>query len=337
MKNIQEIASHIGATVQGNRDQWISGVASFETATEQELTFISHPTMLEKTKAQVVISSEKLETNKTLLLVKNPKLAFAKTLELFDRPKDVKGGIHPQTWIEEGAEMDPSATVYPFTSIRKGTKVGKNVLIYSGVYIGNDVVIDEDSVIYPNAVLLPKTKIGKRVMIHSGCVIGDDGFGYVWDGTQHYKTPQIGKVVVEDDVEIGANTCIDRATTGETKIKMGTKIDNLVQVGHNVHVGAHCILCSQVGLAGSSRIGNGSMLGGQVGIADHVHIGPQNKIAAQSGIMKETSPGETWMGSPAVPIRDYFKTVALLKQLPEMQRTIQRLEKEIEELKNKSK
>ena len=335
LKSIREISSYVGAEVYPpeHKDKNIEGLASFEKATERELTFITHSSMLEKTKAQVIISSEKLITDKTLLLVKNPKLAFAKTLELFDRPKDIKPGIHPQTWIEEGTEIDPSATLYPFVSIKKGAQIGKNVVIYSGVYIGDNVIIDKDCVIYPNAVLLPKTKIGKRVIIHSGCIIGDDGFGYVWDGTKHYKTPQIGNVVIEDDVEIGVNTCIDRATTGQTKIKAGSKIDNLVQIGHNVEVGTHCILCSQVGIAGSSQIGDGSMLGGQVGIADHIQIGPQNKIVAQSGIMQETKAKEILMGSPALPIRDYFKTVALLKQLPEMRKTIKQLQEEIKKLK----
>ncbi len=290
--------------------------------------------MLEKTKASVVICSEELKTNKTLLLSKNPKLAFAKALELFDLPLEVKAGIHPQTWVEEGVEIDPSATLYPFVSIRKGAKIGKNVVVYSGVYIGHEVFIDENCIIYPNATILPKTKIGKRVIIHSGCVVGDDGFGYVWDGTKHYKTPQIGKVIIEDDVEIGANTTIDRATMGETRIKIGTKIDNLVQIGHNVEVGAHCILCGQVGLAGSSKIGDGSMLGGQSGVGDHIHLGPMNKIAAQSGVvMGDTKANETLMGFPAMPAFDYLRAVSLWKKLPEMQKTIKRLEKEIEELK----
>ncbi len=338
-KSIRDIASYIQAEVYPieNSNKNIEGLASFDKATEQEITFITHPSMLEKTKAQIIICSEKLETNKTLLLVKNPKLGFAKALELFDRPKDIHPGIHPQTWIEEGAEIDSSATLYPFVSIRKGSKIGKNVLLYSGVYIGQDVVIEEDCVIYPNAVLLPQTKLGKRVLIHSGCVIGDDGFGYVWDGTKHYKTPQIGKVVIEDDVEIGANTCIDRATTGETRIKRGTKIDNLVQIGHNVEVGRHCILCGQVGIAGSSTVGDGSILGGQAGVADHTDIAPMNKIAGQSGITSNTNANETLMGSPALPVQDYFKIVALWKRLPEMYKTIKQLQEEIEEIKNKAK
>ena len=341
-KSIREIASTLDAEVYPpkNIDHSIEGAASFEKATEKELTFITHLSMLEKTKALIVIcpkelQKEELKTNKTLLFVKNPKLAFAKTLELLDRPQEVQPGISSEVWVDEGAEIDPSATVYPFVSIRKGAKVGKNVILYPGVYVGQDTLINEDCIIFPNVTLLPKTTLGRRVIIHSGSVIGDDGFGYVWDGTKHYKTPQIGKVVIEDDVEIGANTCVDRSTTGETRIKTGSKIDNLVQVGHNVEVGAHCILCSQVGIAGSSSIGDGSMLGGQAGIADHIHLGPQNKIVAQSGIMKETQSGEVLMGSPATPIRDYFRTVALLKQLPEMQKTIKRLEKEIENLKKK--
>ncbi|MBI3018863.1 MAG: UDP-3-O-(3-hydroxymyristoyl)glucosamine N-acyltransferase, partial [Deltaproteobacteria bacterium] len=212
IKNLREIASSLGTNILAeflaskNIDQSIEGAASFEKATEKELTFITHLTMLEKTKALVVIcpeelQKEELKTNKILLFAKNPKLAFAKTLELFDRPQEKSDGIQPrissQTWVEEGAEIDPTATLYPFVSIRKGAKVGRNVILYSGTYIGHDVSIDEDCIIYPNTTLLPKTKIGKRVMVHSGCVIGDDGFGYVWSGTKHYKIPQIGRVVIE--------------------------------------------------------------------------------------------------------------------------------------------
>ncbi|MBI2646441.1 MAG: UDP-3-O-(3-hydroxymyristoyl)glucosamine N-acyltransferase [Deltaproteobacteria bacterium] len=343
-KSIREIASTLEAEVypSKNIDNSIEGAASFEKATEKELTFITHLSMLEKTKALVVICpkelqpeklQEELKTNKTLLFVKNPKLAFAKTLELLDRPQEVQPGISSEAWVDEGAEIDPTATVYPFVSIRKGAKVGKNVILYPGVYVGQDTLIHEDCIIFPNVTLLPKTTLGKRVIIHSGSVIGDDGFGYVWDETTHYKTPQIGCVIIEDDVEIGANTCIDRATTGETKIQRGTKIDNLVQIGHNVEVGAHCILCGQVGIAGSSKIGHGSILGGQTGVADHTDVAPMNKIAGQSGVTANTKANETLMGFPAIPAHEYLKIVALWKHLPEMQKTIKKLEKEIEELK----
>ena len=333
--SVQKIATHIQAQVIGNSNFSVEGVASYELATSKEIAFITQASMLEKTKAQVLLTCEEYETSKTLLITPNPKLSFAKTLELFQRPPNFKSGIDSRAWVEEGSEIDPTATVYPFATIRTGAKIGKNVIVYPGTYIGEETLIDEDCILYPNVTVFPNTQVGKRVLIHAGSVLGDDGFGYVWDGKKHYKTPQIGKVVIEDDVEIGANTTIDRATTSETRIKRGTKIDNLVQIGHNNNIGEHCILCSQVGLAGSVVIGDGSMLGGQVGIKDHVTIGPKNQIVAQSGIMRDTQANETIAGSPAIKITDWFKMVSLMQQLPEMKKTIQDLKKQIEELKNR--
>src|SRR3989338_5475164 len=327
MLTIQQLATHLEAELIGNAEGEIKAI--------QEVTFITHPSQIKKTTASILISDHPLETSKTVLIAPNPKLAFAKTLELFQRHETLKPGIDPRAWVEENTQIDPSVIIYPFVTVRRGAKIGKNVVIYPGVYIGQDARIDQDSILYPHVTLFPNTHIVKRVILHAGSIIGDDGFGFVWDGKQHYKIPQIGKVIVEDDVEIGSNTAIDRATTGETRIKQGTKIDNLVQIGHNVHIGNHCILCSQVGIAGSSTVGDGSMLGGQAGIPDHIDIAPQSKIAAQAGILRNTEPGETLLGSPAMPIKEFFRMMALWKQLPQMSKDIHALQKELDALKER--
>lgn len=333
-KSIQEIADHIQAEVIGNDHFQLNDIS--------EITFLPHlpkdMTSLEKIKALAIIISEKVNAPKTkvLLITKNPKLSFAKALELFERPADIKPGIDPRSWVEESAEIDGSAAVYPFVTIRRGAKIGKNVILYPGVYIGQESVIDENSILYPHVVILPKTIIGKRVLIHSGTVIGEDGFGYVWDGMRHYKVPQLGKVIIEDDVEIGANSAIDRATTGETRVKKGSKIDNLVQIGHNVQIGNHCILCGQVGIGGSSSIGDGSILGGQVGVGDHIQVGHMSKAAGQTGIVSNTLPKATLIGFPAMPPKDFLRIIRSGKKLSEMQKTIQKLQKEVESLKQKT-
>ncbi|OGQ18622.1 MAG: UDP-3-O-(3-hydroxymyristoyl)glucosamine N-acyltransferase [Deltaproteobacteria bacterium RIFCSPHIGHO2_02_FULL_40_11] len=334
-KSIQEIAAHIQATLEGDATLQIQSVSSMDTATEHDLVFLAdekYATHLKNSPAKAVITHQKLDLPKTQLIVANPRLGFAKALELFDRPKDVRPGIHPKAWVEEGVELDPTVTVYPFVTIRKGAKISKNVILYPGTYIGQNVKIKEDVIIFPNVTVFPNTEIGARVLIHAGTVLGDDGFGYVWDGTQHYKIPQVGRVIIEDDVEVGANAAIDRATTGVTRIGKGTKIDNMVQVGHNVEIGKFCILCGQVGLGGSTKIGEGAMLGGQSGVADHGNVPAMARIGAKTGVTGRLTTSEPVFGTPPVKGRDFFKAHAVFKRLPELHKRIQKLEAEVEKL-----
>jgi len=310
-----------------------------EKAEKNDLTFIAdkkYHSYLDTTESDVILVSQMFETSKTLLIVPNPKLAFAKILEREKRPREIKPGVHSQSWIEEGVEVESSATIYPFVSVRQGAHIGKNVVLYPGVYIGEGVSIGDDSILYPNVAVYSDADIGKRVIVHSGTVLGADGFGYVWDGEKHYKVPQVGRLVIEDDVEIGANTAIDRGALEDTKIGVGSKIDNLVQIGHNCQVGAFCIICGQVGLAGRVKVGDGSILAGQVGTADGVKIAHGTKVSAQSGLMKDTKHNDVIAGSPAMDFKDYFKVVAHLKKLPEMTKKIRQLENEVKKLKEKS-
>jgi UDP-3-O-[3-hydroxymyristoyl] glucosamine N-acyltransferase len=334
---IEKIASHLNAKLIGDPKLSIESISSVENATKQQLVFIEAKDIqskVDKTTAGAVICQQEVKTSKTLLIVKNPRIAFAKALELFDRPKDIKQGIDEKAWVEKGAEVDPSATVYPFVTLRSGAKIGKNVILYPGVYVGQNVKIQDDAILFPNVTVFKNTHIGKRVLIHAGARIGDDGFGYVWNGSQHYKIPQVGNVVIEDDVEIGANAAVDRATTGTTKVGQGTKIDNLVQIGHNDQIGKHCIICGQVGLAGSVNIGDGAMLGGQAGVADHVNIAPGARVGAQSGIIQDIKTQKPLFGTPATEASNFFKSHLIIsKKLPEMRKELLRLRKEVEELK----
>jgi len=336
-RTVQELALYLGAEVIGDPHLKVCGVAETENASANDLVFISDKkffSKLENTQSHIAIVSEKFETTKTLLIVKNPKLAFAKVLELIERPEELKAGIDSRSWIEKGGEVASSVVIYPFVTVRKGARVGERVILYPGVYVGQDVVIEEDCILYPQATVFPRTKVGKRVIVHAGAVVGDDGFGYVWDGTKHYKVPQVGHVVIEDDVEIGSNTCIDRGAIDETRVGEGTKIDNLVQVGHNNKIGKHCILCGQVGLAGSVTTGDGVLFGGKVGVTDNVSIGPLSQIGMCSFVMSDISANSKNFGFPAMNGKDYMRIIAYWKKLPEIFKEIKELKDEIKKLKN---
>ena len=335
-KSVREIAEFLGAHVKGDKDLLVSGFASLEKAQPHELTFLSDKKYLpelEASQSQVILVSEEIETDKTLLITQNPKLSFARLLEKETRPQDVKPGIDARAWVEEGATISKKAIVYPFVTVRRGAEVDDNVVLYPGVYVGENALIQNDSILYPHVTVYPNTKIGKRVILHAGVVIGSDGFGYVWDGEKHFKIPQVGVAIIEDDVEIGANSTVDRGALNETHVGEGTKIDNLVQVGHNVKIGKFCILCGQVGMAGRVQVGDGSVLAGQVGIADGVTLASGTKAGGQTGIAKNTHEGEVVMGSPAMNFNNYMKIVALWKKLPKMAKELRELRSEVEKLK----
>ena len=335
-----EIADLLGAILKGDAEVLVTGVAAIDLASDKDLSFINSSKelhYLETTKAKVILLSQdcgELKTSKTLLLVKNPKLAFAKVLELVKRPEELKPGIDSRSWIEKGAEVHPTSMIYPFVTVRSGAKIGERVILHPGAYVGHDVVVEDDCILYPQVTVFPRTKIGKNVLIHAGAVVGDDGFGYVWDGKKHYKVPQVGNVVIEDDVEIGSNTCIDRGAIDETRVGEGTKIDNLVQVGHNNKIGKHCILCGQAALSGSVHIGDGALLGGGVGIVDNIKIGSMSQIGMCSFVMSDISPNSKSFGYPAMNGKDYMRIIAYWKKLPEMHKEIKELKNEIKKLKN---
>jgi len=338
-KKLKELAEWVGGTVIGDGEVEISGVGSIEAAQAGEITFIANPKYVPKLSGSnasaVIVSSEVTQATKPLLCVANPYLAFAKIIVLFSYKPYQSKGIDPRTWISPTAQLGKDLTIFPFVYIGDRCRIGDRVTVYPGVFVGEDSSIGEESVIYPNVSIYSGTVIGKRVILHSGVVVGSDGFGYVKDGSKNVKIPQVGKVEIEDDVEIGANTTIDRGALGKTIIRKGVKIDNLVQVAHNVVIGEDSVIVAQVGISGSTKIGRNVTLAGQVGLVDHIEIGDNVMVGAQSGVAHDLPPNQAFSGSPAVPHREWLRVVTVFPKLPEMRKTLVEIEKRLKELERK--
>jgi UDP-3-O-[3-hydroxymyristoyl] glucosamine N-acyltransferase len=335
-KKLKELAQWVEGTVVGDGEIEISGVASIEEARQGQITFISNPKYLphlSKTQASaVIVSKEVTQADKPLLCVTDPQSAFAKVLALFSLKPYQPKGIDPKAWISPTARLGKDVTVYPFVYVGDRCSIGDRVTFYPGVFVGEDSAIGEDSILYPNVSVYPGTIVGKRVILHGGAVVGGDGFGYVKEGKRNVKIPQVGTVEIEDDVEIGANTTIDRATLGKTIIRRGVKIDNLVMVAHNVVIGEDSILVAQVGVAGSTKIGSNVTLAGQVGVAGHIEIGDNAMVGAQAGVIYDLPGNQGYHGSPALPQREYIRAITTLPKLPEMRKTLLDLEKRLRKM-----
>ncbi|NLS44236.1 MAG: UDP-3-O-(3-hydroxymyristoyl)glucosamine N-acyltransferase [Firmicutes bacterium] len=315
----------------------ISGAAPVENAGKDEITFAENTRLLKiaiKSNAGAVIAKhgEDLQ-GKPGILVENPRLAFAKVLKLFappiPRPAE---GINKTCNVAEDAIIGKGACIGPKVTIESGVVLGEKVILYPGVYIGENTRIGKGTIIYPNVVIRERITIGKGVIIHSGAVIGSCGFGFVTSEDKHYKVPQVGTVIIEDDVEIGANTCIDRGTMGETVIGEGSKIDNLVQIGHNVKIGKHCIIAGQTGIGGSSEIGEGSILAGQVGVVDHIKIGSSSIIAGLTLVSTSLPPGSFVSGRPARPHKEQLRMEVASRKLPDVLEELHNLQKRLEDI-----
>ncbi|HHV63268.1 MAG TPA: UDP-3-O-(3-hydroxymyristoyl)glucosamine N-acyltransferase [Firmicutes bacterium] len=274
-------------------------------------------------------------STKPVILVKNPRLAFARVLEVFAPEFEPPAGIHPTSVIGEGVVTGTGVSIGPFVVVERGAKIGNRVVLYPGVYIGHEAEIGDGTRIYANAVIRERVKIGRNVVIHPGAVIGGDGFGFVQDDEgAHHKIPQIGTVIIEDEVEIGSNACVDRATTDATIIRRGTKIDNLVQIAHNCLIGRNVIIAGQAGIAGSAILEDGVVLGGQVGVVDHVRIGQGTIIGGMSGVTGSIPPGCFYSGNPARPHQEDLAIEVARRRLPELMKTVKNLEARIKELEN---
>jgi len=338
---LKELAEMLGAELTGPAEVDIRGAAGIHEAREGQITFIAGKKELkdlEHSRASAAIVP--LDTPALplpLLRLKNPRLAFARTLELFYVKPYQASGISEKAAIGANVVIGADPSIHPFAVLADEVKVGDRVTVHPGASIGRGSVVDDDVVIHANVSIGEDVRIGKRVIIYPGAVVGRDGFGFVTDGGRHHKIPQVGGVIIEDDVEIGANSTIDRATLGNTVVKQGTKIDNLVQIAHNVTVGEHCLFIAQVGIAGSCTIGNWVVLGGQVGVADHVIIGDRVMASSQSGIIKDIEPAQVVGGTYAMPQREWLKVQAVLPKLPELKKLVAELEKQIHELKEKEK
>ena len=336
---LKELADIIGAELSRGGDLEIRGVAGIREAEEGQITYLADKTHLkdlEQCRASAAfVPMDAPDMHLPLLRVKNPKLAFARALGLFhDKPYRSRG-ISDRAVIGTNVTIGADCSLYPFAVVEDNAVIGDRVSLYPGVFVGEGARIDDDCIIYPNVYIAHHISVGKRVIIHAGASLGSDGFGYVTDGGKHHKIPQVGGVIIEDDVEIGANSAVDRATLGNTVIKKGTKIDNQVQVAHNVTIGEHCILAGQVGIAGSTTLGNYVVLGGGAGTADHITIGDRVMAGGRSAIARDVEAGQVISGFYAMPVKDWLRVQAVLPKLPELKKTINKLEKQIQELKDR--
>lgn len=326
-----DIARQIDGEVHGDPTVLLGGFAPAGSARPGDLTFAENQTYFERAErsaaAAILVDGSFKSDKKILIQVKNARIAFAKVLPIFFPEPVFEAGTHPSAVVAATARVDPTAHVGARCVVGANCVVGARVILHPGVVLGEGSEVAEDSQIFPNVTVYPRCHVGKRVRVHAGTVIGADGFGYVLDGGVHRKVPQTGNVVIHDDVEIGANVTIDRGALGSTTIGRGSKIDNLVQIAHNVVVGDHCLVVAQTGIAGSTKLGNYVILAGQSGVAGHLKIGNKVTVAAQSGVMNDIADGEKWFGSPAQPDRQMKRQLIALHQLPELAKRVNDLER----------
>jgi UDP-3-O-[3-hydroxymyristoyl] glucosamine N-acyltransferase len=335
-KTLQEIAQYLGGTVSGDGEILIGGLATLDDAGEGQLTFLANPKYASKvasTRASAVLLPEGANPHgHNAIFHPNPYLAFAKLLTLFYVAPAPAAGIMQGAQVAEGVTVGAGGTIYPGASVAKGVVLGERVVLHPGVVLYHGVTLGDDVTLHANVSVQAGCRIGNRVIIHNGTVVGSDGFGYAPDGKGWYKIPQIGIVVIEDDVEIGANCVIDRAALEVTRIGRGTKIDNLVQIAHNCIIGEDCMIVSQVGISGSTQVGNHVILGGQVGVAGHLKIGDNVMVGAKSGVPGNLAANQTVSGYPCLPHREWLKASGVIPKLPEFRRTVLALEKRVAEL-----
>lgn len=340
----EQIANVIGGRVEGNKDAKVHTFAKIEEGTEGAISFLSNPKYthyLYNTKSSIVIVNEDLELEKdvdaTLIRVKNAYESIAKLLQIYEASKPKKTGVAPQAYIAPSAKLGNNCYVGPFAYVGEGAEIGDGCQIYPHAVIGDNVKVGTNCIFYPNTTIYQGCKIGNNVTIHASSVIGADGFGFAPGADGYDKIPQIGIVVIENNVEIGANTCVDRSTMGATVIHKGVKLDNLVQVAHNVEIGENTVMSAQVGIAGSTKVGSWCMFGGQVGLAGHITIGDKTFLGAQSGVPGSLKGGEELIGTPPMNPRAYFKSQAIFRRLPDMYKDLNDAKKKIEELNEKIK
>lgn len=340
----EQIANVIGGRVEGNKDAKVHTFAKIEEGTEGAISFLSNPKYthyLYDTKSSIVIVNEDVELEKdvdaTLIRVPNAYESIAKLLQIYEASKPKKTGVAPQAYIAPSAKLGNNCYVGPFAYVGEGAEIGDGCQIYPHAVVGDYVKVGSNCIFYPNTTIYQGCKIGNNVTIHAGSVIGADGFGFAPGANGYDKIPQIGIVVIEDNVEIGANTCVDRSTMGATVIHKGVKLDNLVQVAHNVEIGENTVMSAQVGIAGSTKVGSWCMFGGQVGLAGHITIGDKTFLGAQSGVPGSLKGGEELIGTPPMNPRQYFKSQAIFRRLPDMYKDLNDAKKKIEELNEKIK
>lgn len=336
----QQIADFLHGEIIGDNQVKVNNLSKIEEGKPGTLTFLANPKYthhIYTTQASIVLVNRDFEPEQkikaTLIKVDDAYSCLAQLLNLVNQARPEKKGIDKDTCIAASATISQSVYIGAFAYVSENVKVGENVKIYPQVYIGDNVTIGDNTILYPGAKIYHDCVIGKNCIIHAGAVIGADGFGFAPHNGTYVKIAQIGNVIIEDQVEIGANTTIDRATMGSTIVRKGAKLDNLIQVAHNVEIGENTVMAAQVGVAGSTKIGSHCMVGGQVGFAGHITIGDRVNIGAQSGIPNHVSSDASILGYPAVPAREFARSTVMIKKLPELNQTVKQLQKEIENLK----
>ena len=332
---LQEIAERAGGIVVGDPDTEVAGISSPDQASETDLVFAGDPEWLaraEASAAAAVLTMQGSVSQKPLVLVDDVRLALQRLLPLFEASFRPAVGLHPLAFVHPDASLADSVHVGPFACIMAEACLEDDVVLHPFAYVGEGCRVGKGTEIFPRATLMPGTRVGNRCRLHAGCVIGEAGFGYRFEAGTHQRIPQVGHVVIGDECDIGANVTVDRAMVGFTVIGPGTKVDNLVQVGHNVRIGANCIVVSQTGISGSCELGDGVVLGGQTGVSDHVYIASGVRTGGQTGVAGSiTRPGDYW-GTPARPRREVLRTMAAASRVPELIKELRALRKRLEEL-----
>ena len=338
----KQIAEFLGGTVDGNENAAVHTFAKIEEGVPGALSFLSnvkYTQYLYSTQSSIVLVNKDFQPEQpvsaTLVRVDNAYESLAKLMSLYASMKPGRSGISSLASVSEKAKIGQNVYIGPFSVVEDGAVIGDNTQIYPHVIVGEGASVGADCILYPHVTIYYGCKIGNRCILHAGSVIGADGFGFAPTPQGYNKIPQIGIVQLEDDVEIGANTCIDRSTMGRTVVHKGVKLDNLIQVAHNVEIGENTVMSAQTGIAGSSKVGSWCMVGGQCGISGHITLGNKVNLAAKTGVISSLEDGSTMMGYPAIGYRNFLRSSLIYKDLPEISKTIRNLEKEIEELKAK--
>ncbi len=336
----KQIAEFIQGTIIGNENATVHTFAKIEEGMPGAISFLSNPkytNYIYDTQSSIVLVNKDFEPEKeikaTLIKVDNAYESLAKLLNLYEMSKPKKTGIDPLASIAPTAKIGQNVYIGPFACVGDHAEIGDNTALHPHATVGSGAKVGNDCILYPHVTVYHDCRVGNRCILHAGSVVGADGFGFAPSPEGYEKIPQIGIAILEDDVEIGANTCIDRATMGATIIRKGVKLDNLIQIAHNVEVGSHTVMASQVGVAGSTKIGEWCMFGGQVGLAGHIKIGDKVNLGAQSGVPGSIKSGQALIGTPPIEMKNYFKSSVLFKKLPDMATELNNLKKELEELK----
>lgn len=335
---LADLAEQVGGRVEGDAGREVESIRTLEAAGPRDLSFLNHSRYREQALASGagallvgadLAADDLKQGDRPLLVVDDPPYALARLLARLHPETRRQPGVHPTAVLEEGCAVDPAAHVGPYAVIGAGSRVAAGAVVHAHVAVGQGCEIGEGAVLHPHAVLYDRTEVGPGAIVHAGAVLGADGFGYATHGGRHHKVPQVGRVVLEKDVEVGANSAIDRATLGDTRIGEGTKIDNLVQVGHNVRTGRHCILCGQAGIAGSTQLGDYVVLAGQAGVSGHIRLGDGAQVAAKSAALTSVEPRVQVAGIPAIELRKWRRQAVHIARLEGMSRRLRALEKKL--------